>query len=131
MSAPGRDSERPSDLADLISGRLLLRALDDMHEVAQAAKELPAMIEQLSQAVEATREVVALANAAIDRANASAELLGQMTEPILGAAGQLARLLDRLPGRSSLSQLSAALQPQAQPRAPASPPGEAGGEGQS
>jgi outer membrane murein-binding lipoprotein Lpp len=90
-------AEGASNITDLLSGRLLVRALDDMHEVAQAAKELPAMVEQLSQAVDATREVVGLANAAIDRANASAELLGQMTEPLQVAAGQLARLLERLP----------------------------------
>ncbi len=87
-----------SDLGDLVSGRLLIRALDDLHEIAQATSEVPAMVEQLTEAVTATREVVALANATIEGANASAELLAQMTEPLQIAAGQLSRLLERLPG---------------------------------
>ena len=110
-------SER-SSVIDLFTGRLLVRALDDLHTIAEASAKLPTMVDQLSDGLTASREMTELAKSVVDTANASATALVQVTAPLVGAAEQFGRVVERLPG--GLARLATgASRPQAvEPAAP-------------
>lgn len=91
-------SRESSTLVDLVTGRLLIRALDDLHTIAEASAKLPAMVDQLGEGLTASREMVELAKGVVETANASATALVQVTAPLVSAADQAARLIERLPG---------------------------------
>jgi hypothetical protein len=88
---------------DLLTGRLLIRALDDLHAIAEASAELPAMVERLSDGLAASREMTELAKSVVETANASARTLTQVSAPLVTAADQASRLLERLPGLSRVT----------------------------
>ena len=87
-----------SSLVDLFTGRLLVRALDDLHTIAEASSKLPTMVEQLGDGLTASREMTELAKSVVETANASANALVQVTAPLVTAADQASRLFERLPG---------------------------------
>jgi hypothetical protein len=99
-------SENPStsSIVDLVTGRLLIRALDDLHAIAEASSKLPTMVDQLSDGLAASREMTELAKSIVETANASATALVQVTAPLVGAAEQFGRVVERLP--SGLARLA-------------------------
>ena len=109
-----------SSLVDLLSGRLLIRALDDLHAIAEASAKLPSMVEQMGDGLTATREMTELAKSVVETANASATALVQVTAPLVGAAEQFGRVVERLPG--GLARLATgSSRPQPDPAASAEP----------
>jgi hypothetical protein len=87
-----------SSVVDLLTGRLMIRALDDLHTIAEASAKLPTMVEQLGDGLTASREMAELAKSVVETANASANALVQVTAPLVTAADQASRLFERLPG---------------------------------
>jgi hypothetical protein len=109
----------------LIDPRLVLRALDDLHAVAEAARELPAiearLTEQLQSAEAELRRARKTADAragallavlerldapsmaqaveSIRSLEAATKTLAAAVEPLQGTAERLGRISDRLTGR--------------------------------
>ena len=98
----------------LLPPKLVLRALDDLHTLAQVASTLPAVELRLTERIDALEaraaEAVQAVNLLIERAddleralqavegiNASAATLAQAAEPLQNAAERLGRVAERVP----------------------------------
>jgi len=88
--------------------RLVGRALDDVHDIAQSARAVPAIreeiaglrkeLEMLPEHVDGLRDAFEGSNRELDQLNDQVEDVRGVVEPLEPAAARLGRLAERLPG---------------------------------
>jgi len=94
----------------LLPGRLLVRALDDVHEIAQSARALPRAadeiaklrveLQDLPEHVDGLRDAFEGSNRELDEVNDQLFDMREVVEPLEPAAERIGKLAERLPGRT-------------------------------
>jgi septal ring factor EnvC (AmiA/AmiB activator) len=94
----------------LLPGRLLVRALDDVHEIAQSARALPRAadeiaklrveLQDLPEHVDGLRDAFEGSNRELDEVNDQLSDMREVVEPLEPAAERLGKLAEWLPGRT-------------------------------
>lgn len=94
----------------LMPGRLLVRALDDVHEIAQSARAVPAIrneiallrgeLETLPEHVDGLRDAFEGSNRELDQVNDKLADMREVVEPLEPAAQRIGRIAERLPGKT-------------------------------
>jgi hypothetical protein len=95
----------------LLPARLLIRALDDLHDIAQSAQAIPRVhdeiallrhnLKTLPEDVDGLRLAFEGSNRELDELNDQVEDVRGVVEPLEPAADRLGRLAQRLPGGNS------------------------------
>ena len=94
----------------LLPGRLLVRALDDVHDIAQSARAIPAVhdeiarlrveLQDLPEHVDGLRDAFEGSNRELDEVNDQLAEVRDVVEPLEPAAQRIGKLAERLPGRT-------------------------------
>jgi septal ring factor EnvC (AmiA/AmiB activator) len=94
----------------LMPGRLAVRALDDIHDLAQSARSIPHVhdeiarlrieLQDLPEHVDGLRDAFEGSNRELDQVNDQLSDMRQVVEPLEPAAERIGKLAERLPGRT-------------------------------
>jgi|tagenome__1003787_1003787.scaffolds.fasta_scaffold19649643_2 hypothetical protein len=94
----------------LLPGRLLVRALDDIHDIAQSARSirgvhdevtrLRVQLEDLPERVEGLRDAFEGSNRELDHVNDQLADVRGVVEPLEPAAERIGKIAERLPGKT-------------------------------
>src|ERR671911_46437 len=94
----------------LTPGRLLVRALDDVHDIAQSAKSLPRAAEEirllrvelqdLPEHVDGLRDAFEGSNRELDQVNDQLSEVRDVVEPLEPAAQRIGKIAESFPGKT-------------------------------
>ena len=94
----------------LMPGRLLVRALEDVHDIAQSAKALPRAAEEirllrvelqdLPEHVDGLRDAFEGSNRELDEVNDQLADVRQVVEPLEPAAERIGKIAQSFPGKT-------------------------------
>ena len=94
----------------LLPGRLLVRALDDIHDIAQSARAIPSVhaeiallrksLHTLPEDVDGLREAFEGSNRELDEVNDQLSDVREVVEPLEPAAHRIGKMAERLPGKT-------------------------------
>jgi len=94
----------------LLPGRLLVRALDDVHDIARAAQAIPRVhaeiallrheLQDLPEHVDGLRDAFEGSNRELDEVNDQLADVRGVVEPLEPAAQRIGKLAERIPGKT-------------------------------
>ena len=94
----------------LLPGRLLVRALDDVHDIAVSARAIPRVhdeiarlrveLQDLPEHVDGLRDAFEGSNRELDEVNDQLADVREVVEPLEPAAERIGRIAERWPGKT-------------------------------
>lgn len=94
----------------LLPGRLLVRALDDLHDIAQSARAIPLVHDEIARLrhnlhtlpedVDGLRVAFEGSNRELDEVNDQLSDMRDVVEPLEPAARRVGKIAERLPGKT-------------------------------